>query len=215
MSLTDEPHHEDHHSDDLTTLTPLRAHYLKKTLISLQFTNELSVLTKPSPSPSVSPLSYLGQPFTPPPKDAPILDFPFVRFMFRQFVLTFPFLAAAPKDFFPQKVQPFIASVLARNLSAASPFDADAERTEQATREKIISKIQKQISLLLGSAMKLIEPEEVVRLSQRDLERLETLARKRQAKESKFKDTFEVNVVSVRTIVDKGRVRSRVHEVLI
>lgn len=208
-------HHDAPNADDLTSLTPLRAHYLKKTLISLQFTNELSELTNPSSSPSVSPLSYLGQPFTPPPKGAPTLDFPFMRFMFRQFVLTFPFLAAAPKDFFPQKVQPFIASVLARNLSAASPFDEGAEQAEQATREKIISKIQKQFSLLLGSAMKLMEPEEVVRLTQRDLERLEALARQRQAKETKLKVTFNVNIVSVRTIVDKGRVRSRVHEVLI
>jgi len=107
---------------------------------------------------------------------------PFMRFIFRQFVLTFPFLASAPKDFFPQKLQPFIASVLARNLSAASPFDEDAEQTEKATREKILSKIQKQFALLLGSATKLVEPEEVVRLSQRDLERLETLACRRQGR---------------------------------
>ncbi|KAF8463763.1 hypothetical protein JB92DRAFT_3086290 [Gautieria morchelliformis] len=199
------------HAED-TALTPLRAHYLKKTLISLQFTNELSELAQPASSPSASPLSYLGTPFTPPPKGAPVLDFPFIRYMFRQFVLTFPFLAAAPKDFFPQKVQPFLASVLARNLSAASPFDEGAEQTEQATRQKILSRIQKQFSLVLGSATKLIEPEEVVRLSQRDLARLEALARRRQARESKFRDTFDVNIVSVRTIVDKGRVRSRVHE---
>ena len=214
MPLEDDAHDEDPSSEDLS-LTPLRAHYLKKTLISLQFTKELSELTNPSFNPSVSPLSYLGHPFTPPPKGAPSLDFPFLRYMFRQFVLTFPFLAAAPKDFFPQKVQPFIASVLARNLSAASPFDEDAEQTEQATREKIISKLQKQFSLVLGSATKLIESEEVVRLSQKDLERLEALARRRYARELKLKDTFDVNIVSIRTIVDKGRVRSRVHEVLI
>ena len=193
-----------------SVLTPLRAHYLKKSLMSLQFSNELSGLTHPSPNPAVSPFSYLGQPFTPPPKDAPALDFPFTRFMFRQFVLTFPFLASAPKDFFPQKLQPFIASVLARNLSAASPFDEDAEETEKATRERILSKIQKQFALLLGSATKLVEPEEVVRLSQKDLERLETLARRRH---DRVKDTFEVNIVGIRTIVEKGRVRSRVHEV--
>ena len=214
MPLEDDAHDEDPSSEDLS-LTPLRAHYLKKTLISLQFTKELSELTNPSFNPSVSPLSYLGHPFTPPPKGAPSLDFPFLRYMFRQFVLTFPFLAAAPKDFFPQKVQPFIASVLARNLSAVSPFDEDAEQTEQATREKIISKLQKQFSLVLGSATKLIESEEVVRLSQKDLERLEALARRRYARELKLKDTFDVNIVSIRTIVDKGRVRSRVHEVLI
>jgi len=55
-----------------------------------------------------------------------------------------------------------------------------------------------------------VEPEEVVRLSQKDLERLETLARKRQGR---VIDTFDINIIGVRTIVDKGRVRSRVHEV--
>ncbi|KAF8592326.1 hypothetical protein K439DRAFT_1323460 [Ramaria rubella] len=205
-------HDHDDSQDAQRALTPLRAHYLKKTLISLQFTNELEGLTRPSPTLTISPLSYLGPPFTALPKDAPALHFPFMRFMFQQFVLTFPFLTAAPKDFFPQKVQPFVASVLARNLSATSPFDKDAEQAEQATRDKIISKIQRQFSLLLGSATKLVEPEEVVRLSQKDLERLEALAQKRQARELKIKDTFDVNIVGVRTVVDKGRVRSRAHD---
>ncbi|KIJ56683.1 hypothetical protein M422DRAFT_197782 [Sphaerobolus stellatus SS14] len=199
-------------SRDSTTLTPIRAHYLKKTLISLQFSNELTGLTQISPNPAISALSYLGAPFAPPPKDAPVLDFPFMRFTFRQFVLSFPFLAAAPKDFFPQKVQPFITSVLSRNLSATSPFDEDAERTEQATREKILIKAEKQFSTLLGSATKLHEDEEVVRLTQKDLDRLETLARKRRAKQVKHEDTFDVNVIGVRTIIDKGRVRSKAHE---
>ena len=214
MPLEDGPNDEDSSPYDLS-LTPLRAHYLKKTLISLQFTKELSELTNPSFNPSVSPLSYLGQPFTPPPKGAPSLDFPFLRYMFRQFVLTFPFLAAAPKDFFPQKVQPFIASVLSRNLSAGSPFEEDTAQTEKDSKEQIIAKLQKQFSLVLGSATKLIEQEEVVRLSQRDLERLESLARRRHARARKLQDTFDVNIISVRTIVDKGRIRSRVHEVLV
>ena len=62
---------------------------------------------------------------------------------------------------------------------------------------------------------KLVEPEEVVRLKQSDLDRLETLANKRLARQAKHKDIFEVNIVSVRAVTDKGRMRSRVHEVSI
>ena len=46
-----------------------------------------------------------------------------------------------------------------------------------------------------------------------DLDRLEMIARKRAAREARTKDRFEVNVVCVRTVTEKGRVRSRVHEV--
>lgn len=200
---------------EATRLTPLRAHYLKKTLIALQFGRELDGISTTSPVPNVSTLSYLGAPFTPPPRDAPApaLDLPFLRYIFRQFVLTFPFLAAAPKNFFPEKLQPFIASVLARNLSAASPMDDAGEDAEQASRKKLLAKLEKQLSLVLGSATKLAEPEEVVRLTQADLNRLEAIAKKRHARLLKNKEVFEVNIVCIRAVVDKGRVRSKVHEV--
>ena len=166
-------------------LTPLRAHYLKKSLIQLQFDRELDHITSATPQhPNISTLSYLGPPFTPPPKDTPHLDLPFLRYVFRQFVLTFPFMATAPKDFYSDKLQPFVASLLSRNLS-----------------------------LFVGSGTKLVESEEVVRLKQSDLDRLEALANKRLARQMKHKDIFEVNIVCVRTVIDKGRVRSRVHEV--
>ncbi|KAJ7904538.1 hypothetical protein B0H14DRAFT_2663361 [Mycena olivaceomarginata] len=193
-------------------LTPLRAHYLKKSLIQLQFNHELDAITSPV-STNVSPLSYLGSPFSPPPKGAPFLDLPFLRYMFRQFVLTFPFMAAAPKDFYSDKLQPFMASVLARNISPTSVFDDGSEGSEQALRLRLLAKAERNLSLFVGAATKLAEKEEVVRLSQVDLDRLESAARKRQAKNLEaVKEIFEVNIVSVRTVVDKGRVRSRVHE---
>ncbi|EPS94095.1 hypothetical protein FOMPIDRAFT_1055405 [Fomitopsis schrenkii] len=58
----------------------------------------------------------------------------------------------------------------------------------------------------------LCEKEEVVRLKQADLDRLEMITQKRAAREAKTKDRFEVNVVCVRTVTEKGRVRSRMHE---
>ncbi|KAJ6613417.1 hypothetical protein B0H10DRAFT_2165289 [Mycena sp. CBHHK59/15] len=177
-------------------LTPLRAHYLKKSLIQLQFNHELDAITTPA-STNISSFSYLGPPFSPPPKNAPPMDLPFLRYMFRQFVLTFPFMAAAPKDFYSDKLQPFMASVLSRNISPTSVFDDGSEGSEQALRLRLLAKAERNLSLFLGAATKLVEPEEVVRLTQN----LEAI-----------KDIFEVNIVSVRTVVDKGRVRSRVHE---
>ncbi|KAG8806361.1 hypothetical protein FRC18_006122 [Serendipita sp. 400] len=205
-------------SNDHTTLTPLRAHYLKKSLVTLQFSKELLGFTELDPRfPTLSPLSYLGQPFTPPPKGAPALDVPFLKFMFRQFVLTFPFVAAAPKDFFPSKLQPFVGSLVSRNLSTTDDVlgmdDPEfGDDPELRSRQRIIAKAEKYFSLVLGSAVKLTEPEEVVRLSQRDLDRLEVLARKRAARVQRMRNAFDVNIICVRTVVEKGRVRSRIHE---
>ncbi|CAE6439596.1 hypothetical protein ACGC1H_000805 [Rhizoctonia solani] len=202
--------------DDLQTLTPLRAHYLKKTLITLQFSKELNILTTQPSNSNISTLSYLGAPFTPLPRDVPREDVPFLRFMFRQFALTFPFLAAAPKDFFPNKLQPFIASVVARNLSSATNLLESDDEAQANDGQQMLNKAEKHLALLLGAAMKLIENEEVVRLSQADLARIEKAAerRRRKAKAAgdKRPEVFDVNVIAVRAITDKGRVRSKVHE---
>lgn len=123
-------------------------------------------------------------------------------------------MAAAPKDFYSEKLQPFMAAMLSRNLSPTSVFDGDPENSETATRMKLLNKLERNLALFMGSATKLIEPEEVVRLTQADLDRLEEATRKRQARNLKEqKDIFEVNIVGVRTVIDRGRVRSRAHEV--
>jgi hypothetical protein len=45
------------------------------------------------------------------------------------------------------------------------------------------------------------------------LDRLETIAHRRRNKLMKNKVIFEVNVVCVRTVINRERVRSKVHEV--
>ena len=197
-------------------LTPLRAHYLKKSLIQLQFAREFTFITSPGPT-NVSTLSYLGSPFSPPPKDAPPVDLPFLCYVFRQFVLTFPFMAAAPKDFYSQKLQPFIAAVVSRNLASTTIFDDDKD-AEQASRKKIYKKLERNASLFMGKATKLVEHEDVVRLTQSDLDRLDLLSKKRQARQARLAkigevDIFEINIVSVRTVLEKGRIRNRIHDV--
>ncbi|KAG6844897.1 hypothetical protein H0H87_002596 [Tephrocybe sp. NHM501043] len=197
-----------------TDLTSIRAHYLKKSLVQLQFRKEIDAITTHSPINNTSTLSFLGPPFSPPPKDAPFVDLPLLRYIFRQFVLTFPFMAAAPKDFYSEKLQPFVASALSRNLSPTSVLeDGDPDASgEQAARKKLLARVERNLALFVGAAIKLVENEQVVRLNQSDLDRLEALARKRMAKASKTKIVFEVNVIGVRTVVDKGRMRSRAHE---
>ena len=76
-----------------------------------------------------------------------------------------------------------------------------------------MQKMEKHFAFLLGSAMKLAEKEDVVRLSQSDLKRLEDLAKRRRERVRKSKTVFEVNVIFVRSVTEKGRVRSRAHEV--
>ena len=196
-------------ADHDTVLTPIQAHYLKKTLVQLQFDREIQAITGSSAA-NVSTFSYLGPPFAPPPRGARRLDLPFLRYIFKQYVLTFPFMAVAPKNFYSEKLQPFLDSILSRNLSAASILDDDTEGSEQETRLKLMVKMVKNISLFLSSATKLVEREELVRLSQRDLHRLEALARKRR---SKHKNIFDVNIICVRTVTDRKRMRTKVHEV--
>ncbi|KAH9938137.1 uncharacterized protein B0H18DRAFT_965764 [Fomitopsis serialis] len=200
-----------HASPRSDTLTPLRAHYLKKELISLEFQRELNALTA-VPTNNISPFSYLGPPFTPPPKGAPSLELPFLCYCFRKFVISFPFLADAPRNFFPDKLQPFLASMLSRNLSSSGVLDEGDEDSEEAARHKLLAKLERHAAMLMTSGTKLQEKEEVVRLKQADLDRLEMIAKKRAAREGRIKDKFEINVVCVRTVTEKGRVRSRVHE---
>ncbi|KNZ78056.1 PX domain-containing protein [Termitomyces sp. J132] len=195
-------------------LTPIRAHYLKKSLVQLQFRREIDAITTYT-SDNTSTLSFLGPPFAPPPKDAPFVDLPLLRYIFRQFVLTFPFMAAAPKDFYSEKLQPFVSSVLSRNISSTSVLD-DSDNpdgnADQASRKKLLARVERNLAMFVGSAIRLAEQEQVVRLNQSDLDRLEILARKRMAKVIKQKIIFEVNVIGVKTVVDKGRMRSRAHE---
>ena len=191
-------------------LTPLRAHYLKKSLIQLQFNKELDDITN-APSDGVSTLSYLGPPFNSPPMGSRPLDLPFLKYIFRNFVLTFPLLATADESFYSEKLQVFFASALARNISPSSLLEDESD--PKAARLKLLVKVERNLALFFSAGTKLQEPEEVVRLNQNDLDRLERLAKKRQARLARHRDVFEVNVVCVRIVTDKGRVRSRVHEV--
>ncbi|ORY28587.1 hypothetical protein BCR39DRAFT_534242 [Naematelia encephala] len=245
-----------------TTLTPLRAHYLKKTLVNLQMSHELNLLTDPILG--ANSLGLLGDPFVlteAAKKDAMarisdvaraegrLGDLPFMRFLFHQFILPFPFLTSAPPTFWSAKVQPFLSSFLAttgytrtttlsaEELAMAESLMTKEERHEVEERRKLWNKVEKHAGLMVGVGVKVVGGEEVVRIGQGDLRRLEEAQRERRVKweekqrakrgqadgppipgapppplghlESGF---FEVNVVGVRVVVGKGRVRHKSHD---
>ncbi|WVQ85631.1 hypothetical protein IAT38_007797 [Cryptococcus sp. DSM 104549] len=233
-------------SDPPTILTPLRAHYLKKTLVNLQVAHELGLITDPALG--ANALGLLGEPFTLPESakreamarvgevaraEGQVGDLPFLRFMFHQFVLPFPFLATAPPTFWSAKVQPFLSSFLATTgLSAhttlseqeremAESMMTKEERKEVQERKKLWAKVEKHLALMFGLGIKLTSGEEVVRIGQAELRRLEELQEQRRKKwmekhggeaGGEPQSGFEVNVIGVRVVVEKGRVRSRSHE---
>ncbi|KAH0839734.1 hypothetical protein J3R83DRAFT_674 [Lanmaoa asiatica] len=182
-------------------LTPLRAHYLKKSLVLLQLRTELNDLTS-APVDNASTLAYLGPPFVPPHSRHPRLDLPFLKYIFRHFVLSFPFLAAAPNDFYSDKLQPFVDSLFARNLSPSILDDSDSQ--DPAPR-KLIAKVERNLAISTNQRT-------VLRLSQADLHSLEHAVNRRLAKHDRHSSLFYVNIVSVRTVTDRGRIRARVHE---
>ncbi|GAA6038123.1 hypothetical protein JCM8097_007558 [Rhodosporidiobolus ruineniae] len=165
--------------DDPLTLTPLRAHYLKRELVTLEFVKELAFLDNPAA------LSILGPPFLPKsrfvngvPQPAPppgseaeqqerreyeaSAELPFLRFVFHHFVLSFPFLIACPPTFFSHKLQPFVYSFVSRNISSSD--DRDGVDTK---RKRIAGKLEKHLGLIMSAAIKLTENggrEEVVRI---------------------------------------------------
>ena len=169
---------------DALALTPLRAHYLKRELVTLQFTQELAVLYD-----SPSALSLLGAPFLPHsrfsnglPQPPPLpgssedererraladaVDLPFLRFVLNHFVLSFPFLANCPPTFFSHKLQPFVYSFLSRNINTGVDLDGDDEE-ELNKRKKLAGKVEKHLGLIMSAAIKIREnggKEEVVRI---------------------------------------------------
>lgn len=253
VPLVDPSHLNPYHSTlpDMqppTIMTPLRAHYLKKTLVNLQIAHELSVITDPVLG--ANALGLLGPPFALPEEAKQLVaarigreaipsvyttgDLPFMRYMFHQFMLPFPFLASAPPTFWSHKVQPFLSSFLAttgaaqhatktpQELEIAESLMTKEEKKEAEEKKKLWAKMEKHLGLMIGVGIKLVGGEEVVRIGQSELRRIEQAQeekRRRYAEKHAAEGhpppmiSFDVNVVGVRTIVPKSRVRHKTHEV--
>jgi hypothetical protein len=103
------------------------------------------------------------------------------------------------------------------------------EKKEVADRAKLWNKVEKHGALMVGIGIKVVGGEEIVRIGQSELRRIEedreTRRREWMAKRGMNAGpevpgappppamVFEVNVVGVRLVAEKGRVRSKSHEV--
>ena len=121
-------------------LTPLRAHYLKKTLVSLQLEEELKAIHRPDV------LELLGPPFRS-SKRIQNDELPLFRHILHQFVLTFPFFQSASPDFFSNKVQLFVERMLERNLIVLDEFDNSHHSSS------MVQKTKAYLTMLLSSGL--------------------------------------------------------------
>lgn len=234
-------------------LTPLRAHYLKRELVGGQLARELAALSNPDA------LSIVGWPFertqaytqklqqqarraqqngsASATDDDEETDLPFLRFFLHHFVMTFPFLSQVDiNTFYSRKLQPFITSFMARNISVND--EREEETGVQTKRHKLAGKADKHIGLLISSAVKLADNggrEEVVRIVEvrtapvpsqisndagppplppKDAQpRASTSSARPDASKAQVPHHgFEVNVISVRTVTVKSRLRKSKHE---
>ncbi|KAG0140995.1 hypothetical protein CROQUDRAFT_52380 [Cronartium quercuum f. sp. fusiforme G11] len=227
-----------------SALTPLRAHYLKRELVTLQFATELETLSTPHA------LSLLGPPFLPSnqftSQGLPIskphdyhhhhhqkqvkddeIDLPFLRYFFNKFIISFPFLKLAKKEFYSHKLQPFYYSFLIRNITSSEL------REEETKRKKISNKVEKHLGLVLSAAIKLKDnegSEEVIRvINHNQLEEhsqpndddafvpTPIIEKENQNEQNHHHhhhpdSNFDVNIVGIRIIKQKNRIRHKAHE---
>ncbi|CAI2172599.1 18636_t:CDS:10 [Funneliformis geosporum] len=178
-----------------TPLSPLQVHYLKKELISRQIKTEIQSLSQ------YGALKNLGPPFA--DKDCVESDTPFLRFIFIRFVLTFPFLQKADNTFW-SKLSEFLDEFAKKNISSSSTRD---ERTK---RKKLGENIVNELTLLLNAGIKTTAgKDESIKVDftgayeNRNQKLLDDL--------SCTINGWNINVVSVRTIWEKHRIREHAH----
>lgn len=185
--------------DDPSRLTPLRAHYLKKTLVKLEIEKEIQQLSRQDA------LSLLGPPFKP-SKQTQQVSLPLLRFLFHHFVLTFPFLRSAPPNFFADKVQVFVDRFAERNISNTD------DRDETTKRKKLGGRIGKWFVLLMSAAIHVKGgdgAEEILKIADQDRNRLFAAHDRRYKNRNDSvkgddSEIFDVNVIGVRTRKQKG-----------
>ncbi len=128
---------------DNQTITPLQAHYIKRELLRLQLDNEITLLT------DETSLRRFGSPFsnTDPSKETSHKDekptviqntnakeyqFTITRFIFDEFIKTFPFVSFIGKDdneaFWKNKIQVFWESFATKQISSTEDRSENTKR---------------------------------------------------------------------------------------
>ncbi|EPY52018.1 fungal protein [Schizosaccharomyces cryophilus OY26] len=139
----------------------LQRHYLKKELLSLLVEDELKFIGDPSN------LVHLGTPFM--NKDEPVITFheskiPILRFIFKKFVLTFPFLdPASQTQLWNVSFRNFLGAMYENSVSVL-PDDPDA-----TYMHKVGMKFQGMLTLLMSRAICCIQGEKSIGHEQLDM----------------------------------------------
>ncbi|EEB07406.1 fungal protein [Schizosaccharomyces japonicus yFS275] len=182
-------------------------HYLKKELISLQVEREFSILSNPDN------LAHLGLPFKLP--DGSFLRYeesetPVIRFIFRRFALTFPFLDSSTQvEFWNENVRSFLVAV----AEAQKSFVSDAENSSKLRRLKL--KLVRVFVLLISSAIHLVEREEMMDVSEEEktlMAHFESLSLNANLYDSQ---PIRADVLGVRVNEPAGILRKRTFEYMI
>ncbi|CAJ0831456.1 7355_t:CDS:2 [Entrophospora sp. SA101] len=144
-----------------TKLSPLQVHYLKKELIARQIRKEIQLFSEVG---SISSLFFWDEidvnsnddnnaitntnnvATTTIKKDE--ISTPFLRYVFINFVFTFPFLQNVDK-FFWVKIKDFLEEFSKKNISSTTTRD------EQTKRKRLAEKIVSEVTLMFNAGLKL------------------------------------------------------------
>ncbi|KAK9476561.1 hypothetical protein V1514DRAFT_336562 [Lipomyces japonicus] len=215
-------------------LTGQQEHYLKKELISLELERELALLSAPDA------LRKFGAPFRSVDQTAVIQqksrskffrsnnvtvqlplsveikpgdsDFPILRHVFVDHVRNFPFLEKTKEtEFWQDKVQTFWESFATKRISSTQ------DRTEETKRKRLAFKVQKLVELMMSSGIRTTSGlERGVTIHDSDSAYKQTDEDKLNFMVDNASDGhpingFDVNIVGVKVVSDKKRLRHHEH----
>ncbi|PRP77060.1 PX domain protein [Planoprotostelium fungivorum] len=169
-------------------LTPVQAHYLKKKLIQLQLNQELNKLQQSGG------LGKLGHPF----RTKEVDPVPISSYIFQNFVLTFPFLDGATQNFWTDKVQTFVDNFFDRNISSSD------DREEATKRSRLMNRLERHCVGFLNASIKCEQKESTVEVQEVEGEAMSD-------EERDMINGYDINVVAVRVVEEKGRLNLRTH----
>ncbi|KAL2314193.1 hypothetical protein POMI540_2211 [Schizosaccharomyces pombe] len=184
----------------------LKRHYLKKELFSLLIADELNFVSEPTN------LDHLGSPFV--EKGKSVIPYeksqiPVLRFIFKRFILTFPFLDPdSQNQLWNVNFRNLLKSLSKSNVSVL-PDDSDATHLH-----KWLLKFQNMLTLLMSRAFHSIQDEKNINIELLDTPKLEKDLHKSELQQKP--NILEAYVLGVRQSTQAKMLRTkRVYEYLI
>jgi hypothetical protein len=192
------------------SLSVVHEHYLKRELIRLEIDQEVARLD------DFKTIGQFGYPFVLHPDGKAVKgksrkdenqekcyapgfpEFPLLRHVFVNCVMTFPFLGTADEAFWQQRVQPFVESFAEKDISST------ADREEATKRQRIGMKIKRLILIYAASGLHTTRPGEhdvkVHSIGQKGVEEINPGEIARMSIQDNFVNGYEVTVEGVRPV---------------